>query len=132
MRSLRTPGWRNELRFELELAGGIPARFQVSTLDERHRWFAVAFESCTLVFRDFGPDKLVRFPPDADIHSKGGRPIIVPDELSLTRAVIEFVQAVRARNIDLSSIELGLAIVELIAEIETLLRTPDGQLATVA
>jgi predicted dehydrogenase len=115
---------------ELELAGGIPVRFQISTLDERHRWFAVAFDSCTLVFRDRGPDKLVRFAPQADIHSGGGMPIAVSDELPLTRAVRDFIRSVRDRDFDRTSIELGLTIVDLIEEIEVLLGAQDGQLAT--
>ena len=36
------------IALELQLAGGVEARIRISTMDERHRWFATAFDSCTL------------------------------------------------------------------------------------
>ncbi len=109
-------------RLVLDLAfGSVPANVTVSTLDERQRCFAVGFDSCTLVFRDFVENKLVRFAPAADIAADPGIPIAVGAELPLTRAVLDFAQRIRTSDTDRGSIDLGLAVVDLIADAEALL-----------
>ncbi len=102
--------------------GSTPANVTISTLDERHRWFAARFDSCTLVFRDFVEDKLVRYTPGADIAAGLGTPIATGSELPLTRAVLDFAESIRARNPDRRSIDLGLTVVELIADVDARLR----------
>lgn len=109
-------------RLVLDLAfGSTPANVTVSTLDERHRWFAARFDTCMLVFRDFVDDRLVRFAPDADIATGAGVPIAVGSELPLTRAVLDFAEAIRAQDTGRRSIDRGLAVVELIADAEAML-----------
>jgi predicted dehydrogenase len=111
------------LALEVELAGAVPASIQVSTLDDRHRWFAAILEAGTLVYRDSGDAKLVRLPPGVEIQSSLGQPIMVADELPLTRAVLDFAQAIRVKDTDRTSLELGLTVSELIADLEDMLRS---------
>jgi predicted dehydrogenase len=113
------------LALELRLAGGVPARIRLSTLDERHRWFAVQFDAGTLVYRDQEPAQLVRLAPGADLQSPGTA-LPVTDEPPLSRAIRDFVQAVRSGSRDRGSIELGLAVVEAILAIEQGIDRPAG------
>jgi predicted dehydrogenase len=113
------------LALELTLAGGVPAHIRLSTLDERHRWFAVRFDAGTLVYRDQGAAQLTRLAPGADLQSRGTA-LPVTDEPPLTRAIRDFVQAVRSGDRDRGSIELGLAVVEVILRIEQTLDRPAG------
>jgi len=111
------------LTLEVELAGAVPAYIQVSTLNDRHRWFAAVFEAGTLVYRDGNASKLVRLPPNAEIQSTVGQPIWVADEMPLTRAVLDFMRAIRTNDTDRTSLELGLAVTELIADLDDMLHT---------
>lgn len=107
-------------RIVLDLVcGAVPAHVTVSTLDERHRSFAAAFDSGTLVFRDFVDDKLVKVPRGADLAA--GVPIAVGSELPLTRAVLDFADAIGTQDTSRRSIDLGLAVVDLIADAEAML-----------
>jgi predicted dehydrogenase len=109
-------------RIVLELKfATVPATVTVSTLDDRHRWFAARFDSCTLVFRDFVDDKLTRFAPDADITADVSSPVTVDPELPLTRAVLDFAESITTRNVSRRSIDLGLEVVEIAAEAEAIL-----------
>jgi predicted dehydrogenase len=107
----------------IELAGGVTADIRLSTLEKRHRWFSVRFDSCTLVYRDTGPVYLTRLRPDEDVHAPG-EPIVVRYEQPLTRAVLEFAEAIRLKEVNRTDIDLGLAVVELIADIEDILGKP--------
>jgi predicted dehydrogenase len=102
--------------------GSVPANVTVSTLDERHRWFAARFDSCTLMFRDFVDDKLIRFAPGADIAAGRGSSIAIRSELPLTRAVLDFAESIRTQDTSRRSIDRGLAVVDLIADVEDTLR----------
>lgn len=108
------------LAVQIELAGGIPANIRLSTLADRHRWFAVMFDSCTLVYRDAGPATLSRLLPGQDLASQG-QAIQVGNEPPLTRAVMQFIEMIRAKNQDRRSIDLGLDVVDLTAALEELL-----------
>ena len=112
-------------RIVLDLAlGSVPANIVISTLDPRHRWFAAEFDTCTLVFRDFVTEQLVRFPAGDDIGGTSGVPVRTGAELPLTRAVLDFAQSVSTRDTDRGSIDLGLFVVDLIADAEALLSQP--------
>jgi predicted dehydrogenase len=96
--------------------GDIPVRIQVSTLDERHRWFAARFDDRTLVYRDKLPGQLVQ------VVAGEERALAVPaGPPPLTTAVLEFASAIRQRRLDPRSIDVGLATVELISGFEGLL-----------
>ena len=112
-------------RIVLDLAlGPVPANIVISTLDPRHRWFAAEFDTCTLVFRDFVAEQLVRVPAGDDIDGNCGVPIKTEAELPLTRAVLDFARSVSTRDTDRRSIDLGLSVVDLIADAEALLSQP--------
>jgi predicted dehydrogenase len=108
------------LSLQIDLAGGIPVSIRLSTLEDRHRWFAVMFDSCTLVYRDAGPATLSRLPPGEDL-ARPGQPISVGNEAPLTRAVLQFIAMIRSKDQDPSSIALGLDVVDLTAALEDLL-----------
>jgi predicted dehydrogenase len=83
------------IQLDLRLDGEVPCSLTLSTLDARHRWFAVDYAECTLIYSDRveGPLRIVDRPaalPDAD-----GRVLQVADDRPLTVAVQEFVAAVR-------------------------------------
>jgi len=109
------------LELELTLRGDVGATVRLSTLDDRHRWFAAYFDRDTLVYRDNGASALVRFPSGADIHGDAGMPIPVTAEMPLSRAVQDFVQAVQSGSEDRESVELGLAVTDLLADFDDLL-----------
>jgi predicted dehydrogenase len=109
------------IALDLELEGAVPAHIQVSTIDDRHRWFAAIFDDCILVYRDTGGRPLLRLPPGADVQAEAGVDIPVTVESPLTRAVLEFVAAIRDGNLDRSSIDLGLTVVDLLSDFEILL-----------
>jgi hypothetical protein len=102
-------------RIALELAiGDTSVNIRVSTLDERHRWFAASFDEAILVYRDAGDHLLVRLPPGEDISATG---IDIHTDLAeppLKRAVLDFESAVRSDDCDTTSIGLGLQTVRLI------------------
>jgi predicted dehydrogenase len=109
-------------RLVLDLAlGSAAANVTVTTLDPRHRSFAAEFQSCTLLFRDFVEQKLVRLPPGVEDPDKG-TPVAVDADFPLTLAVRAFAERIRTGNTDRGSLELGLAVVALIADAETMLR----------
>ena len=110
-----------EIEFELALAGGTVANIRLSTLAEQHRWFAVQFDTCTLVYRDRGPISLLELEPGVPVTAVEGKPIPVGNEFPLTRAVLDFCDLVRKPTGDRASIELGLEVVELTAAIQAAL-----------
>jgi predicted dehydrogenase len=109
------------LALDLELNKGVPAHIQVSTIDDRHRWFAATFDDCTLLYRDMDARPLVRLPAGGDIWAEDSVNIPVSGELPLTRAVLDFVAAIREGNLHPSSINLGLEVVDLLSDFEDLL-----------
>ena len=102
----------------LELdGGGADVQIHLSTLEPKHRWFAVRLEDRTLVYRDAGARTLVQLGPNEDIRA-AGHTLFTSPEPPLTRAIIEFTEAVRAGDRTRESIELGLSTVDLICEFE--------------
>lgn len=110
------------LALEVELAGGIPASIALTTLKERHRHFAVTFDDCTLVYRDAGPASLTRLRPGEDIGAPG-EILVAQREPPLAQALREFAAAIRSNDTSPTSIDLGLAVVDLIADLDDLLGT---------
>ena len=115
------------LALDLVLAGDVPAHVRLSTLDDRHRWFAVSFARDVLVYQDAAEHQLVRFPSGADIHAGAGTPIPVDVEMPLTRAVRDFAQAIRADSKDRTSVDIGLAITDLLGDFDDLLCLGHGK-----
>lgn len=106
---------------------GIVARLALSTLDDKHRWFAVDLAQGTLIYSDTARSKLRSFPyPGADPQDTDGVPVPVADELPLTRAVTEFVEVIRNGAWSDSSLRTGKEVVRLLSAIDLLLQK-DGK-----
>lgn len=120
VRSEAAGGGRGE-ELELELLLGVGsvtrASLRLSTLADQHRWFAVEFAEQTLVYRDRGPNGLVSLLPGAPLE-EGGTPIDTATEQPLTRAVLDFCTLIFARSGDRASIDLSLAVVDALSDIE--------------
>jgi hypothetical protein len=114
-------------RLALDLAiGDVPTYIGLSTLDDRHRWFAASFDDGALVYRDQGVP-LTRLAAGTDIRAQAGEEIPTPSEPPLTRAVLDFVVAIREQNLDRSAlpsgIDLGLAVVDALSDLDAMLHT---------
>jgi predicted dehydrogenase len=102
------------VKFKLELAGRVPCDITVSTLDPRHRWFAVDYADSTLIYSD-QQGRALRFvgAPGAGPEAEG-KVIDVPDVRPLTVAVQEFVDAVRQRIPITANIKQASQVVDVI------------------
>jgi predicted dehydrogenase len=109
------------LHLTLKLSNGAGCRMALSTLDERHRWFAADFADGTLIYTDRSdqPLRLMRHGAGPD---EAGEALPVASELPLTVAVREFVQAVMAGDPTRDSFALGCAVVDVIDRCEEIMR----------
>jgi predicted dehydrogenase len=115
-RSYVGPVAAERVRLKLELAGDVLCDITLSTLDPRHRWLAVDYADCTLIYseQEGRPLRFVGFPraqPDAD-----GEVIPVSDGRPLTIAVQEFVDAVRNRKPMTANATLACQVVDVILQ----------------
>ena len=118
-------GSRGEtISFSLALSGNAEARVELSSLKPRHRWFAAMFDDCVLVYRDLEPGSLTRLHPGQDVQAPGSL-ISFEEERPLRAAIAQFVDAIRRNDQGRGSFELGLSVVDLIADIEDRLARPD-------
>jgi predicted dehydrogenase len=96
---------------ELGFAGGISATTRVSNLLPKRRVFSVRCAKATLTYNDLVPEKLT-------IEAQGSalpQPVKIPADLPLTVVVREFAAAIAAGSADPSSLELGVAVVAVLA-----------------
>ncbi len=104
----------------LKFSGGLQARLCVGNgMQKRERNFCVRWRDQALTLDDAGPRALVL--SKLDMYGKPkdqGEEIKVDKTPPLTRAVEAFAKAIRAKSTDLSSLELGVAIVEILARCE--------------
>jgi predicted dehydrogenase len=109
-------GTGETIALELILAGGIPARVTLSTLAARHRYFAVDFADCTLLYRDEHPS-LFRLERGA---SPGAAGEVIPcsAERPLARAVNAFADAILTADRSRASVGLGIAVVEVLLQLD--------------
>lgn len=111
------------LHVALRARSGIVAELALSTLDDKHRWFAVDLAPGTLIYSDSATFKLRSFPyPRAHPQDSDGMPVPVADELPLTRAVTEFVEAIRNGERPGASLRTGKQVVRLLSAIDALLQ----------
>lgn len=94
---------------ELAFANDAAASLRWSNLMERRRRLEVECERATLVYDDQAAHKLVVSESGRD------RGIVIATDLALTVLVAEFVAAIAAGKCDLSSLELGVSVVEVVA-----------------
>lgn len=101
----------------LDFPGGVQARLCVGDgFPKRERMFCVRFREKALTLDDAGPRLLVL--SDLDQYGRpkdGGQDIQVEKALPLTRAVEAFAAGIRAGSQDLSSLELGVSVVDILS-----------------
>jgi predicted dehydrogenase len=102
-------GMGETVLIELAFPAGLRAELRLSNMAARHRRFAVDCEQGSVVYDDVGLHKLVT--------TESGSPRVVPvaEDPPLSVAVSEFAAAIAGRSSDMSSIELGLSVVEVLA-----------------
>jgi predicted dehydrogenase len=107
------------IRLSLMLAHGVPCEVLLSTLDQKHRWFAVDFQDSTLVYSDFGSHASVRLIHKAlaSPHEEG-EDLIISTDRPLTVALREFVAAVKAGRPATEDLNLAFEVVDLILRCE--------------
>jgi predicted dehydrogenase len=108
----------DRVHLELDLAQGISCDITVSTLDERHRWFAADFKDRTLMYMDRGEHPLRLFRAPGARPTQEGESLAVAAGLPLTIAVREFAAAVRERQPMRKSLLLGCQVVDLLLRCE--------------
>jgi predicted dehydrogenase len=104
----------------------VSADLRLSTLDDRHRWFAVDLANATLIYSDIGPDKLKLCPSRGASPACGGQTIAFGEELPLTRAVIEFATAIRQGRRRDDTLRIGIEVVRLLAAFDALKKDASG------
>ena len=109
----------DRIRLSLMLAHSVPCEVLLSTLDQKHRWFAVDFPDSTLVYSDFGSHASVRLIRQAlaSPHEEG-EDLIVSSDRPLTVALREFVAAVQAGRPTTENLNLAYEVVDLILRCE--------------
>ena len=95
---------------ELAFPGGAKASLQWSNVVPKCRRFEVACENGSLVFDDLAGEKLVV----ADAH--GARPVPLTEISPLNVVLSEFAAAIAARSRDRAGLELGVKVVEVLAD----------------
>jgi len=109
-------------RVRLRLCSGeVAATVTLSTLDDKHRWFAVDLDAATLIYSDQLPAKLSLHDGPGASPADAGRAIVVRDERPLRAALLEFVAAVRKGSTGRDSFVLGERVVECLAQCQALL-----------
>ena len=107
------------LALDLTFDTGVAAEIQLSTLDEKCRWFAVEARDGVAVYDDLAADKLTLYPADAEpapgTAAAGGRAVDISPELPLTRVVDAFVAEIGAARPSLDALRLGVEVVKTIA-----------------
>jgi predicted dehydrogenase len=104
----------------LDFTAGAQARLCVgNAFPARNRLFCVRFRDQALTLDDAGPRPLVLSELDQYGRPKGeGEDVKIEKALPLTRAVEAFAAAIRSGSKDLSSLELGVAVVDVLARCE--------------
>ncbi|MBI3553561.1 MAG: Gfo/Idh/MocA family oxidoreductase [Elusimicrobia bacterium] len=104
----------------LDFSQGLQARLCVGNgMQKRESMFCVRWRDVALTLDDQGPRALVLSKLDQYGKPKDeGEEIAVEKALPLTKAVEAFASAIKAKSKDLSSLELGAAVVDILARCE--------------
>lgn len=109
---------RENLRLALGFRGGISAEISVGNFfPQKRRLFEARYEGGTLTIDDTKEEKLVLRPPSGPT-----RPLPVSSGMPLERLLRAFCAAIASDLRDLSSLRLGVAVVDVLSEIEHGLR----------
>lgn len=112
------------LTLRLQFKGALAELVIGNGMKERTRRMEVFFDDKALVFDDTQPRKLSRHALNKEGGLEKGEPLPCGDELPLARAVKAFAAAILSRSSDLSSLELGVSVVDVLAECERSLARP--------
>ncbi len=113
------PGGGETVYLALRFAGDASAEVTLSNvLGAKTRRFEVRFRDRALVFDNLAAEPLTEHPL-RDRSLGEGVSIPVAPELPLTRAVAAFADAIRRRRADLSSLALGVMVVELLEALDS-------------
>jgi predicted dehydrogenase len=110
------------IRLRLASAAAAPVTLKLSTLDDRHRWFAVDLDDATLIYADRSPSPLTLHTAPGALPEMAGHGIAVSDERPLTLLLAEFLDLVATGRASHDSLALGVSVVELLSQCEALLR----------
>lgn len=115
----RTDGPGENLDLTLEFPEGVTASLRLGNLfAEKRRFLAVRFARATLVYDDLAPAKLTLHPPGSDGRGEAGEPIDIAPSRPLDVALREFAEAIMAERDDTQSLDLGIAVVSVLAALE--------------
>ncbi|MBI4969605.1 MAG: Gfo/Idh/MocA family oxidoreductase [Rhodospirillales bacterium] len=115
----RAEGQGENLEIELVFPEGIEARICLGNLfATKRRTLAAQFERATLVYDDLAPAKLTLHPPGSDGRQEPGEPLAIADTRPLDVALREFAEAILAERDDTHSLDLGVAVVSVLAALE--------------
>ena len=117
------------LRLELEFDDDARAEIEISTLTEKRRWLSVQGRKATAIYDDLSATKLTlsKSVPGA-ASGDAGTMHAVPFTMEppLTVAIREFALGVRRGQVELSSLEMGVDVVRILALCEQSMET-DGR-----
>ncbi len=102
------------ISLHLDFPEGVVADILLSNLmEQKRRRFLAGFETARLVYDDLAPAKLTVLPPSED---EPAMPIHIPATPALDLVVREFADSIALGRDDLASLDLGVAVVAVLAE----------------
>lgn len=101
------------VEIELKFPQGVGARIRVGNVMPKKRYFRALMEKAALVYDDLNPNPLTAY-----LAPEFATALVLQsgDEKPLTKLVVEFAAAIRERRKDRTSLELGVAVVNVLQE----------------
>jgi predicted dehydrogenase len=111
------------IELSLEFPGDKRAKCRFGNLLPKQRRLAVFLEAAVLVYDDLAPHKLTRYPMTTQftLPEGQGEPIEISADLPLGNLVRTFAAAVRGGEHDMSSLSLGIKVVEILERCDSAL-----------
>ena len=112
------------IELSLEFPGDKQAQCRFGNLLPKRRRLAVFLEAAVLVYDDLAPQKLTRYPmTDQFMFPEGrGESMEISADLPLTNLVRDFAAAVSTGGHDMSSLSLGIKVVEVLERCDSALK----------
>ncbi len=112
------------LDLKLIFPDDVSAQIRIGNMMDKRRRFTAHFETAVLVFDDLAPNMLTLHAPTQDFAApKGpGEALDITLEMPLGVVVREFVQAIKDKDDDLVSLDLGIAAVSVLSDCERALK----------
>lgn len=118
----KLPGGEGEtVEIKLNFSSGVQASIRVSNIDEnKSRYFEACFEEGALIYDDLAPEKLCML----SCASEASTPIAIRDSPPLSNLLTEFFSEIQAGSNKHESLRLGLRVVEILDQCQTLMPQP--------